>query len=254
MGKVITFINEKGGIGKTSCCFNISWEMSKTEKILLIDLDGQRANLSYFLGIEKKENTPTMFDVLQAGANIKDTIINVKYNIDAVPATVNVANLNPTAKISRMKKAIEEIRNNYDYIFIDVNPTPNWSHVLALSCSDYIIIPMLPHITSLEANNGITESVEEIQESSNPNLKVLGILFNENENRTRLSKSVSAIAEKMAVQLNSKVFKNKIRKAVALSENVSMHVGVTEYDPKAPVSKDIKAVVEEIRQEVRNNG
>lgn len=251
MGNVITFINEKGGIGKTSCCFNIAWEMSNTDKILLIDLDGQRANLSYFLGVKKENNMPTMFDVLQIGLNITDAIIKIKDNIDVIPATVNVANLTQTAKISRMKKAIEEVRDKYDYIFIDVSPKPDWSHVLALSCSDYIIIPMLPDITSLEANNGIKESVEEIQESTNPNLKVLGILFNKNDNRTNLSKSVSAVAEKMAALLNTKVLNTKIRNAVALGETVSSHIGVTEYDPKSKAAKDIIAVTKEIKQEVK---
>ena len=108
MNHTITFINEKGGIGKTSCCFNLAWEIAKKHKVLMVDMDGQRANLTYFCGIEKKDDMPTMYNVLQTGESIKNTIVNVKENLDLVPATVNVSNLNQAAKITRMKKALEE--------------------------------------------------------------------------------------------------------------------------------------------------
>ena len=251
MGKIFTFINEKGGIGKTSCCFNTAWEFSIKDKVLLIDLDGQRANLTFFCGAEKKDETITMHNVLMAGESIRNAIVNVKENLDLVPGTVNVANLTPAAKITRMKKAIEEIKDEYDYIFIDVNPTPNWSHVLALSASDYIIIPMLPDIASLEGNKGIAESVMEVIETTNPNLKVLGILFNKNVSRRNLTKQVANIAEKMAMQLDTKIFDTKIRDAVVLSETVAQHMGVTEYAPKSDAAEDIRNVVKEIERMVR---
>lgn len=251
MGKTLTFINEKGGIGKTSCCFNTAWEFSSQKKVLLIDLDGQRANLTFFCGIEKKEKTITMHNVLMAGENIRNAIVNVKENLDLVPGTVNVADLTQAAKITRMKKAIEEIKDKYDYIFIDVNPTPNWSHVLALSASDYIIIPMLPDIASLEGNMGIAESAIEVIETTNPNLKVLGILINKNISRRNLAKQVAAVAEKMAMQLDTKIFDTKIRDAVVLSETVARHIGVTEYAPKSDAAEDIRNVVKEIERMVR---
>lgn len=253
MGSIITFINEKGGIGKTSCCFNTAWELAKSKKVLMIDLDGQRANLTYFTGIQKSDDMVTMYNILQTGSDIRESIITVNDGLFLIPATVNVANLNQNAKITRMKKSLAEIKSEYDYIFIDVNPTPNWSHVLALSSSDYIIIPMLPDIASLEANNGISESIEEVQETTNPNLKVLGILFNKNNSRTNLSKQVNSIAEKMAIQLESKVFKTKIRNTVALSENVYLHQGVTDYSPKSTAADDIRNLVIEIEKEILNN-
>lgn len=251
MSRITTFINEKGGIGKTSCCFNVAWELSKKNRVLMIDLDGQRANLTWFCGIEKTDDMVTMFNVLQAGESIQNAIVNVKENLDLVPATVIVSSLTQTAKIIRMKKALEEVKDLYDYVFIDVNPTPNWSHVLALSASDYIIIPMLPDPASLEANLGIAESVEEILETTNPNLKVLGILFNKNNNRTNLSKQVTAIAENMAEKLETKVFETKIRNAVVLSENAHVHQGITDYDPASNAAEDVRNLVKEIERMVR---
>ena len=251
MGRVISFINEKGGIGKTSCCFNIAWEISKRKKVLMIDMDGQRANLTYFAGIDKDSGVKTMFDVLKMDVPMSEITISISDNLFIIPGTVNVASLDSTAKVTRMKKAIQEVIDTYDYIFIDVNPTPNWSHVLTLSTCNYIIIPMLPDVATLEANKGIAESVEELLDTTNPNLKVLGLLFNKYTERTNLSKEVTAIANTIAKQLDSKVFKHTIRNAVKLSENVAPHIGITDYDPNSNVAKDVIAVVKELEQEIK---
>ncbi len=254
MGKTITFINEKGGIGKTSCCFNIAWELSLKKKILMIDLDGQRANLTYFCGIKKPADLLTIFDVLRKGKDIHEVILPVKDNLDLVPATVDVSSLDQSAKVSMMKKVIREIAPEYDYILIDVSPSPNWGQFLALSSSDFAIVPMLPDITSLEADNGIIETVEEVKDSSNSKLVVLGLLFNRNDNRTNLSKQVKMMAARMADRLNTKVFDTKIRNAVSMGENVYYHIGITEYDSRSAVAGDIRALVEEIEREVEKNG
>ena len=254
MGKVLTFINEKGGVGKTSACFNLAWAFSDIgKKVLMIDLDGQRANLTYFCGIEKREDLPTIYDILLGGREVKDTIVKVRDKVDIIPATVNVANLSQSAKISRMKQVVQEVQDKYDYIFIDVNPTPNWSHVLALSSTEYAVIVMLPDITSLEGNMGIIESVEEVQGTTNPNLKVLGLLFNKNENRTNLSKAVKERAEIMANSLNTKVFNSMIRNSVVLGENVITHKGITEYKKTSPAALDIYALADEIVEKLRKD-
>ncbi len=255
MGTVITFINEKGGIGKTSCCFNVAWafsEKKRNKKVLMIDMDGQRANLTFFAGIAKETGTPTMYDVLIQEKPIEAAIIEVKDNLDIIPATVNVSNISQIAKINRMKRSVDAVKDKYDYILIDVNPTPNWTHVLSLSASDYVIIPMLPDIASLEANKGIAESLEDIQGTTNPSLKVLGLLFNKNVSNTNLSKEVRVVAERVAQQLNTTVFESKIRQSVPLSENVGLHVGVTEYNPKSNVAKDIQDLVDEIERRIVN--
>ncbi|MCR5747847.1 MAG: ParA family protein [Lachnospiraceae bacterium] len=257
MANRITFINEKGGVGKTSLAFNTAWELAlKKRKVLLIDLDGQRANLTFFTGIERTENMKTMFDVLVQNFPIKEAVKQVRENFPLyiIPANEVLTNLGSNTKVSKLRKSLDEINDDYDYIFFDVNPSPDWRQVLAMSVSKYLVIPMLPDITSLEADVGITESIREIQETTNPNLKVLGIVFNRNTNRTNLSKEVKEIAEKTAKGLGSKVFKTKIRGLVALSENVHSHVGITEYDPSSTAAKDYKDFVKELEKEVKSNG
>ena len=159
MASKITFINEKGGVGKTSFTFNTAWELSRKKKrVLLIDLDGQRANLTFFMGVKKTDDMSTIFDVLVQNKPISEAIIQAKedFPLYIVPATEVLTNLGSTTKVSKLRKVLEEIDDDYDYIFFDVNPSPDWRQVLAMSASDFIIIPMLPDITSLEANMGIT--------------------------------------------------------------------------------------------------
>lgn len=256
MGYIITVINEKGGIGKTSCAFNIAWELSEKKKVLIIDMDGQRANITFFADIEKNDDTLTMFHVLITGADITDTVKQVgdRKGLFIIPATSVVSSLTETAKISRMKKAVEQLKDSYDYIIIDVNPTPNWSHVLSLSCSDYALIPMLPDIASMEANNGIIETVEEIKGTTNSDLKVLGLVFNKYSSRTNLSRQVRQVADITARQLGTKVFNSTIRNAVALSECVYAHVGITEYAPASAAAEDVRSLVKEMVKEIKEDG
>ena len=141
---------------------------------------------------------------------------------------------------------LPQIDDNYDYIFIDVNPTPNWSQALGLSMADAAVIVMLPDVASLEANMGMIESVVEIQKTTNYDLKILGILMNKYNGRTNIAKEALKNAERMASVLNTKVLKTRIRNSVSMSENVMAHVGVTEYDPSSRVADDIRSLCKEI--------
>lgn len=255
MAKVITYINEKGGIGKTSVCFNTAWELARRgRKILMIDMDGQQANLTYFCGVNKDAKLATMHNVLMQDEPITNCIVTVRENLGLIPANNMVANIPNQAKIPTMLKAVKEARELYDYIFIDVNPSPNWNHVLALAATDFCIIPMLPDVASLEGNKGIIESIEQMQAFGNNNLKVLGLLINKNNNTTNLSKTVANVANEVAKKMNTKVFRTKVRNGVAMSENVYLHIGVTEYKPKEKISQDIRDLADEIEEEVKKHG
>ena len=250
MGNVIAYINEKGGVGKSSVCFNVAWCFSEQgKKVLMIDLDGQRANLTYIAGIKKEQDTVTMYDVLTADVSVKKAVLVVEDNLHIIPATVDVARLDKSnSRIEDMRKAVEALRPFYDYIFIDVSPTPNRGHALSLAVADGVIIPMLPDITSLEANMGVIESIRLTKKEVNSTLKVLGIVMNKYTLRARLSIDVADMANKMAAAVKSKVFNTKIRQGVAMSENVGQHIGVTAYAPKSKCADDIRDLCEEIKE------
>ena len=154
--KVITYINEKGGVGKTSVCYNTAWYLARQgKKILMIDVDGQKANLTFFSGVPRTDSMKTIVDVLKGGISLEDAAVPVKDNLDIIPANMAVAEIGMDAKISRFRSELKAVKDKYDYVFVDVNPSPGWGHYLSLSVSDFAVVIMLPDIASLEGNAGI---------------------------------------------------------------------------------------------------
>jgi chromosome partitioning protein len=249
MAKTITFINEKGGVGKTSICFNAAWELSNQGKrVLMVDVDGQKANLTFFTGIERKNGIKTLIDVLKDGISLKEAVKAVKENLDLIPANAAVGDIGMDSKISRFRSELKGIRDEYDYIFIDVTPSPGWSHYLTLSVSDYAVVIMLPDIASLEGNAGIIESIAEVQDTTNTKLKIAGFLFNRNNDRTNLGRQVQEVADRMAGDVETTLFDAKIPQAVSLSECVAMHQGITDYDAGSKAAEAVKEFVKELER------
>lgn len=252
MAKTVAFINEKGGVGKSSICFNVAWCLATEhgKRVLMIDMDGQRANLTFIAGIDKPGDLATMYDVLVDDLDVKKSVLVVEDDLHIIPATADVAGLNAqNGSPAKMQRVIKELDPYYDLIFIDVSPSPN-GHIHALAVADGIVIPMLPDVTSLEANMGIIESVKLAKAKLNPKLRVLGIAMNRYTLRSRLSTQVTETAERMAKAMSTKVFKSKIRQAVALSENVGQNIGITSYT-KGGAADDIRNLSKEILEEVQ---
>lgn len=249
MGKTIALMNEKGGVGKSSVTYSVAWCLAEQgKKVLIVDMDGQMASITYLSGVETNDDTLTMYDILLRNKDADDAVLRVSDELELfiIPSTNAVADTMTTAKISRMKKVIQELRSEYDYIFFDVNPSPDWKHALTLSVSDYVGIVMLPDVLSLEANMGIVDSIEEVQANSNSNLKVLGIIMNQFNTQTNLAKAVEDKASAMAEHLQTSVLKSKIRKAVVMGESASAHVGITAYAGRSDIANDIKSLTCEI--------
>ena len=255
MGRILSLMNEKGGVGKSSLTFSVAWRLAELgRRVLMVDLDGQMANLTYVAGVPQ-EGCQTMADVLLRNVPLEQVIVPVSQSpkelLFLVPANTSMADALTTAKISRMKKAIASIRDAYDYIFLDVNPAPDWKHALTLSVLDCVAIVMLPDVLSLEANRGIIESIQEVQETMNPELKIAGLILNRYDSWTNLSRAVTGKALQMAQILQTSVFDTKVRKAVAMSESVFDHIGVTAYAPKSEVANDICKLTEELMEKIQ---
>lgn len=247
----MTYINEKGGVGKTSICYNTAWLLaSEGTRILMIDIDGQKANLTFFSGVNKANGMKTMIDVLKNGCSLESAAVQVKDNLWIVPADAAVSDIGMDAKVSRFRKELQEVEELYDYIFIDVTPSPGWSHYLSLSVSDYAIVIMLPDIASLEGNSGILESIQEIQETTNSKLEIAGILFNRNNDRITLSHRVREVVETMADDAGTVIFRSKIPQAISLSECVAAHVGITDYDSGSKAAEAIIAFSKELKTKI----
>lgn len=254
MAKTIAFINEKGGVGKSSLCLNTAWCLAEQgKKVLMVDLDGQRANLTFFAGIEKPNGTLTMYDVLADGMDIREVVLTVEDNLDIIPATVDVSGLDKLdVDPAEMKRAVGVLEPFYDFIFIDVSPSPNQRHGLALAAADGLILPMLPDVASLEANMGMVETIELAKATVNPSLKVYGIVFNRYTWRASLSRQVASITKEMAEAMSTRVFKSTIRQAVVLSENIGQSMGITAYAGKSPAADDVRNFCEELKEVLEN--
>ena len=169
-GITLTILQEKGGCGKSCAIFNIADYLSKKKNVLIIDLDGQAADISYFLFGNKvgdsqdpmRSDVKTIMHIFR-GADPEDVIVPVKSNLDIVPANTEVTGLMSIHKIKIFKDFIRQMRAIYDYILIDVPPSPNWSHVLCLSVCDYVMPIVNPDAASPKAIIGLNDSVEEIQ-------------------------------------------------------------------------------------------
>lgn len=281
-GTSIAFVIEKGGTGKSTVAFNVGWALSEKKRVLLVDLDGQKANLSYFCGINK-EGIRTITDVLDGAVDLADAIVPVKDGLDILPGDnslmdigspqhykaiskqsrfrafskehpeLEAGNVYQLFLINEMQELIKEACNDYDYVLLDPNPSPNYLHTLALCSAQFIIIPVLPDAASIESDEGTAESLAIVKEAGiNEDVSVLGILFNRYTERTNLSKQVKELIEEFASEMGTSVFDSTIRNSVVLSECVGMHVGITDYRPSSPAAADVRAVATEIQRRIKN--
>ena len=180
------------------------------------------------------------------GADPEDVIVPVKSNLDIIPANTEVTGLLSIHKIKTFKDFINKMRKKYDYILIDVPPSPNWSHVLCLSVCDYVMPIVNPDAASPKAIIGLNDSVEEIQSTSNPSLEYLGIIMNKYNERTNIAKTMLQQTENIAKQLEVSLFDTKIHQSVLLEEHILSHQSIFEYAGKSKAAKEYKNLSEEI--------
>lgn len=247
---VLCLMNEKGGVGKSTLTFSAAWELGKAgRKVLLIDMDGQQANLTYLSGVEHVKYT--MADVLTKNVDPADAVVSVGRPCDTddkpiaiIPANSDMVNLSQTVKITRMKKTIEALKKDYDCIFLDVSPSPDWRHALVLSVLDQVHIVVNPDVMSLEAITGMMESITEVQESGvNSKLKIGHFILNEFDQQSNLGKDVY----ERLVSLTKDYVQQKgdgpiiVRKSVAVKEAALQHIGIRDY--RKPKTENVKSDV-----------
>lgn len=256
MAKKISFINFKGGVGKTTSCLSIAGELAQRGfKTLIIDLDPQ-GNSSSALGRkgETKEDDKTSKLLL---GEIEDVVVKTDIeNLFIVPTCL--FNLGRTMKIIdsdtvhradiRLKKSLKLIENEFDYIMIDCSPSDNVLNTNALVSSDYVIIPVKLDKYSLEGFDLLQEKIEVIKEESNDNLEILGIIPTMYKN-TSLYKMLIEVIEGSG--LNEYMFKTKIRSNVKLEESPFQDTTINFYDKKSNGAKDYKALTDELLEKLK---
>ena len=233
--KVISIINQKGGVGKSTTAINLSAALGELGmQVLLVDLDPQ-GNTTTGLGVEKNQLHQCVYDVLLNDVPIEEVIIpDVCPGLDLVPATINLAGaeielVSAMARENRLKEAIASMRGKYDFIFVDCPPSLGLLTVNAFVAADKLIIPIQTEFYALEGVTKLLESMKLVKNRLNPTLEIFGILLTMYDGRTTLARQVAIEVKNYFGNL---VFETIIPRTVKLSEAPSYGIPITQYDPQ----------------------
>ena len=249
MAKIVSFSNQKGGVGKTTSCVNISAQIAnKGKKVLMIDMDPQ-GNATSGLGLQKSKIKNTIYDVIIGRCDISEAIIKTKFkNLSVIPANIALAGaeielqeLNEELKFIEL--GLESIKNDYDYIFIDCPPSLGMLTIKALSVSDGVVIPMQCEFYSLEGMSQLLNTVKRIKSLYNPDLQLVGILLTMYNGRLTLTGQVVAELKKYYAD---KLFKVPISRTVRISEAPGYGEPICYHDPYGKGSLEYAAVAKEL--------
>ncbi|HVI39793.1 MAG TPA: AAA family ATPase [Anaerovoracaceae bacterium] len=237
MGKAIAIFNQKGGVGKTTTNINLAACLAlKGKKILILDIDPQ-GNTTSGMGISKKGLEKTMYEVLISDKlEPVDAIIPTRIkNLDIIPASVQLAGaeielVQLEGREKRLKKALDKIKGNYDYIFIDCPPSLGLLTINSLTAVDSVLIPIQCEFYALEGVSQLMSTIELVKKNMNVNLEIQGVILSMFDGRTNLSIQV---VEEVKKYFKEKVYTTVIPRNVRLAEAPSYGMPITEYDPKS---------------------
>ncbi len=248
MGKVIAIFNQKGGVGKTTTNINLSAALGAIDKkVLVIDCDPQ-GNTTSGLGINKNIVVFSLYDLLIQDININEAIINTDYkNLDIVPSNVQLSGaeiemVNMDNREYRLKNIISDVRDEYDFIFLDCPPSLGLITINALSASDSILIPIQCEYLALEGVSQLVNTYKLIRKSLNPKLLIEGVLITMYDKRTNLNKQV---LDEIQKYFRGKVFNTIIPRNVRLAEAPSYGMPIIYFDISSVGGKAYRALAKE---------
>lgn len=246
MKQIISIINQKGGVGKSTTSQALAAGLSlKGYKVLLIDMDCQ-GNLSFSVGADKQG--VSVLEILKREASAEDSIQHIGA-LDIIPASISLAGadmqLTEMGKEYRLKEAIEPIKKMYDYIIIDTPPALGILTINALTASDGMIIPAQADIYSIDAIGQLYSTIRAVQQYTNKSLSITGILLTRFSDRTILSRDLASMIKSTADQLGTRLFKSTIREAISIKEAQASKVDIFAYAPKSKVAADYMEFVKE---------
>ena len=246
MTKIITVTNQKGGDGKTTTASAlVSGLHERGARVLGIDLDPQ-GNLGFTLGLDIGQ-VNTVYDVLKGTLPIEQAIYRTEYG-DILPSDIMLSTAEMEFNAPRREFMLEQhlraVRNNYDFIIIDTPPALNILTINAYVCSNALIVPMEAEILSLVGVTQLQETIETVRSTFNPDLKVLGILLNKFSPRFILSREVLDLADEVARQLGTRVFRSKIRRSVHVATAPAHGQSVITYAPDCKPALDYMRIID----------
>lgn len=254
---IISFTNQKGGVGKTTSAVNVAASLGKLDKkVLLVDIDPQ-GNASTGVGLIERGDLNTIYDVIVDGTDIKNAIYTTEFkNLDVIPSVIGLAGaeieISQTEYRERLlKRALSSVSDNYDYIIIDCPPSLSLLTINALVASDGFIIPVQCEYYALEGLVQLMSSVSAVREYYNPDLRLTGILVTMYNARLNIS---ARMMSDLRAHYPTEIFNTTISRNVRLSEAPSFGIPVLYYDEFSKGAQSYLALAHELIERTETDG
>ncbi|KKR09137.1 MAG: Cobyrinic acid ac-diamide synthase [Parcubacteria group bacterium GW2011_GWC1_39_29] len=249
MARIIAVVNQKGGVGKTTTAVNLAAYMASRGKyVLLVDLDAQ-ANATLGLGVHVGEDRSNIYHALVIDQNpetiLKRTSI---FGFDILPADQSLAGatvelVSMEERESRLKKVLNSVRTNYDYVLIDCPPSLGLLTINGLTAAERVIIPVQCEYYALEGLNQLLKTIDLVRAGLNPDLQVLGVVLTMYDKRNQLARQV---VNEVFKNFPGRVFDSIIPRTISLAEAPSFGKTILQFDPNSKAAKAYKQLAEEV--------
>lgn len=252
---ILSISNIKGGVAKTTTAATLAAGLHKRgNRVLMIDSDPQ-TNLTMCFTNEPEDDEPSLYNIYKDGATIDDIKKEIKPRLDLIVGDFSLCSadmefLGRVGSLKLLNKAIKGCKEAYDYVIIDTPPNLGFLSLNAFMTSDYIITPMAADSFSLKAIRLLKKTIDDVADDAGKDISVIGILLTKYSDRTNVAKILEENINAAAELLNTTVFDSRIRQAIVVQESQLVKMDIFEYAPKAPVTRDYDAFIDELLKRI----